>query len=260
MRCRHLCLLAASGLLAACGASTSPIVFDATTAPAPTTSTVAAATVAPTFPLASSTSTASAEVEVSPPAGGTSTIAPTTTAELPGTTVPDAPASADDPTPTSGASTGACTTPGCSGPQIVDFPSLTEVPQLGRDPVRGSGCGLADEFDNSMPDGLYFGSLSPDGGDVSFDVVCVYYGASAIDKGADDSASDFFPVNSGTRERPVPLADGFIYRVGTWAADGACVDAGPSGNADWSTAAEGTFGWLVIAGGDATGAVAMCPL
>jgi hypothetical protein len=246
-------LLAAFGLLAACGASSPQIVFDATTRPPLTTTTAPPVTVATSAPRSTTTVT----VEVSPPTDQDAT--PTTTevaGDPPGTTTP----SDDEPPATSAAPPAACATAGCSGPQIVAYPSLSEVPQLGQDPVRGSGCGLGDQFGNSMPDGLFFGSFSPDGGDVSFDVICVYYGASAIDKGADENASAFFAVNTGTRERQVPLAADFVYRVGTWTPDGQCVDAGPIGNADWAEADDGTVGWLTIAGGDATGAVAMCPI
>jgi hypothetical protein len=72
--------------------------------------------------------------------------------------------------------------------------------------------------------------------------------------------SDFFPVNGATRQRDVPLASDFVYRVGTWTADGRCVDAGPAADADWAAADGGVAAWLTIANGDATAAVAMCPI
>jgi hypothetical protein len=250
--------------LAACGSSSSGgIVFDATT---PAGSTTPPVTAIRTTTTSSASTTSSVEVSAEPPSPGSApeiqTTSPITDDDPsvdpgPGDAVGD-----DDPTTTRPAPAGsACAEAGCSGPQIVAFPTLTQVPQLGEDPVRGSGCGLSDEFGGSMPDGLYFGLLYPDGDDTSFDVMCVYYGESALDQGADDGPeSDFFPVNGSSRQRVVPLAADFVYRVGSWTPDGQCVDAGPVGNAEWNTAGDGTVAWLTITGGDATGAVAMCPL
>jgi hypothetical protein len=264
---RRVPILLAGACLAltACGSSSSSggIVFDATTPAGSTTPPIQA--LETTTTLTAST-TSSVEVSAEPPGPGISPGIPTTSPIAddepsiepgPGEAVVGA-----DPTTTRPAPAGsACAEAGCSGPQIVPFPTLTEVSQLGEDPVRGSGCGLSDEFGTSMPDGLYFGLLYPEGDETSFDVICVYYGESALDQGADDGPeSDFFPVNGATRQREVPLAGGFVYRVGSWTPDGQCVDAGPVGNADWNAADDGTAAWLTIIGGDATGAVAMCPL
>jgi hypothetical protein len=141
----------------------------------------------------------------------------------------------------------------------VAYPSLLGVPQLGVDPVQGSGCGLADEFGESVPDGLWFGLVYPSGSSMKFDVVCAYYGDSARAKRAPAAQEAFFPVNVGTRQRSVPLASDFVWRQGAIAADGSCTDTGPAGNADWSTATDGTAAWIIVDGGVATGAVAMCP-
>lgn len=255
-RVRVGALVAAAALLTACGPTTAQIVFDSTTRPAPTTSSVTplgASTTSPTVevapPLVTGSATPAASVPVTSTPLVSSPNAPDVTAD-PGTVVTD-----PDPAPAD------CATAGCSGPQLVASTTLTSIPQLGDDPVRGSGCGLAEEFGDSMRDGLYFGLLYPTGDSVAFDVICVYYGDSAVDHGANAGPeAEFFPVNTGTRDRDVPLAAGFVYRVGTWTADGQCVDAGPAGDADWSSAVDGTAAWLSIAGGDATGAVAMCPI
>lgn len=264
MRRRVLILLTcASVALAACGGASEAIVFDSTTAAVPTTP-LGTAPVAATTPGASTT--ASVAVSAEPPSGGGSSGSRTTSGpsgEEPSADAgPDDALIDDDPTTAPATATGsACAAASCSGAQIVPYPTLTEVPQLGKDPARGSGCGLADEFGTTMPDGLYFGLLYPEGDAAGFDVICVYYGDSAVDKGADPGPpSDFFPLNSATRQRDVSLADDFVYRVGSWTPDGQCVDAGPAGNAEWTAVDDGTAAWLTITGGDATGAVAMCPL
>jgi hypothetical protein len=163
------------------------------------------------------------------------------------------------PTTTAGTLT-ACDEPACSGAQLVAYPSLLGVPQLGVDPVQGSGCGLADEFGESVPDGLWFGLVYPDGNSMNFDVICVYYGDSARAKRAPAEQEAFFPVNVGTRERAVPLAPDFVWRQGVTTPDGSCTDTGPAGDADWSSASGGTAAWINVSGGVVTGAVAMCPV
>lgn len=253
MRRAHLGLLLAGALalLTGCGDSKPPIVFDSTTLAAPTT--------APSTSIPGSTSS----VAVNSPVVTSSTTTPVTagpTTEEPTTTdAAAATAVTDPPTTSSTIATEACATAGCSGPQLVPYPTLTGVPQLGDDPVQGSGCGLADPFGDSMRDGLYLGLLYPADGAVDFDVACAYYGDSAVAQGADPGASDFYVENVGTRERRVPLGPDFVYRVGSWTPDAQCVDAGPIGDADWQTAVDGTTAWLTIAGGEATSAVAFCP-
>jgi hypothetical protein len=83
------------------------------------------------------------------------------------------------------------------------------VPQLGSEPVRGSGCGANGQLGDVIPDGLWAGYVSYDGGTDTFwiDVLCIYYGQSAQQVLAGGSATivndepDYLIVNNSERRR-----------------------------------------------------------
>jgi hypothetical protein len=56
---------------------------------------------------------------------------------------------------------------------------LDAVPQLGTEPVRGSGCGADGSIGDVIPDGWWFGMVTSDGAQFGFNLACAYYGESA---------------------------------------------------------------------------------
>jgi hypothetical protein len=90
--------------------------------------------------------------------------------------VPDASA----PSPT----TAPTTAPGAPVPTglwTFDGDWLDAVPQLGTEPVRGSGCGADGSIGDVIPDGWWFGLVrSSDGAQFGFTLGCAYYGESAL--------------------------------------------------------------------------------
>jgi hypothetical protein len=145
---------------------------------------------------------------------GETTVPPTT---LPGaTTLPASstlPATTVAATSTTAADT---TTTADPGPRWT-FGGFRSVPQMGSEPVRGSGCGADGTIGEIIPDGWWLGIITADGSSrLQFDLVCAYFGGSAqplIDEclasDAGPTCNDFFdssfwPVNRNTRERAVP--------------------------------------------------------
>ena len=133
---------------------------------------------------------------------------PTTLITLPGATI----------APTMPTTTPTATSPvtASSGPRWT-FGSFRSVPQLGSEPVRGSGCGADGTIGEVIPDGWWLGMVTNDGiSQLQFDLVCGYYGGSAqplIDECLASAASatcttyfdtTFWPVNRNTRIRAVP--------------------------------------------------------
>lgn len=97
--------------------------------------------------------------------------------------------------------------------------ALREAPQLGSDPVRGSGCGLDGSIGETMPDGWWYGFTSDwNANTFQFDMACVYSGEAAqpfIDEcraGPDGDlcleygSPDFWVENRSQRTRTVPYS------------------------------------------------------
>lgn len=123
------------------------------------------------------------------------------------------------PTTTTTTSTPPATSP--AGPRWT-FGSFRSVPQLGSEPVRGSGCGADGTIGEVIPDGWWLGMVTDSGTtQLQFDLVCGYYGSSAqplIDECLASAASatcmayfdrTFWPVNRNTRARAVPKSQSF---------------------------------------------------
>jgi hypothetical protein len=67
-----------------------------------------------------------------------------------------------------------------TGVWTFDGDWLDAVPQLGNEPVRGSGCGADGSIGDVIPDGWWFGLVtSSDGAQFGFTLGCAYYGESA---------------------------------------------------------------------------------
>lgn len=227
----------------ACGSSSAPITFDDTLAP-DTTPIIEVLPVSSAFP---SVPSSSENAEASSP----STETPLDSS------VPGVPPSGLQPPPASPTTTEESS----NQSSLFPYPTLYEVPQLGEDPVRGSGCGLADGFGDDIPDGLWYGLIHA-GSRVStlgFDVVCAYYGDSALQVGALPGLEQvLYPVNSNTRIRQIDLADDFAWRAGENRPGLGCADPGPVADQPETTLPSGTASWVLVSGGEATLAITFC--
>jgi hypothetical protein len=139
-----------------------------------------------------------------------------------------------------------CATPGEIGPWTpqpqpgtgLAFPyaEFWDVPQLGAEPVHGTGCGGDGSLGDTIPDGFWYGwSSGLSGTSLQFDVGCMYHGARAeqlCDEFAADNpnygsppcwgsgADAHFLVNNSTRTRTVPLAPTFTAADAEWVDNG----------------------------------------
>lgn len=136
------------------------------------------------------------------------------------------------------------------------FGDFRSVPQMGSEPVRGTGCGADGTIGEIIPDGWWLGIVTADGSTrIQFDLVCGYFGGSAqplIDEclasEAGPTCKDYFdesfwPVNRNTRERAVQKAESMQTE--------AVGDLCNVGNETRTGGIDGDLAWLLIDGGDA---------
>ena len=151
-----------------------------------------------------------------------------------------------------------------AGTVAFDWPygDVFEVPQRGREPVRGTGCGGDGSIGDGIPDGTWYGLLSAidrTAGSLTIDLVCVFYDDAAdeiIATGIGSGPADFYVVNNSDRTRTVELHPEFTHHDAVRTDDG-CVDPGPVADA----ASDGhklTPSWLIIADGQAVFALTSC--
>jgi hypothetical protein len=152
-----------------------------------------------------------------------------------------------------------------------------EVPQLGTEPVRGSGCGANGALGDAVPDGIWNVNIGDgtgasrfwSGGTISLDMRCVYAGdagraqwntvcSAAPDADACQSQSpDWFVVNVNSRLRTMPVASAATYGVGALGSTpcpGVSLDP-TSESAPWRF----MDSWVVVSGGVVTTVIAACP-
>jgi hypothetical protein len=98
-------------------------------------------------------------------------------------------------------------------PDLWPYGDFHDVPQLGTEPVRGSGCGADGSIGEVIPDGLWAGMLSyvPDDDHWEVNLVCIYAGEQAREVIAggtanviDDDDPDYVIVDNNPRTRSVP--------------------------------------------------------
>jgi hypothetical protein len=114
------------------------------------------------------------------------------------------------------------TTPeGSSTPAGYGFDEFFDVPQLGDEAVRGTGCGGDGSIGDVIPDGWWRGFVrSWDGTTLEqstllqFDLICIY-----LEPVGDDSHVDGWAVNNNDRTRTVPIAPGFFVHGTTFVSD-----------------------------------------
>lgn len=152
-----------------------------------------------------------------------------------------------------------------------------EVPQLGTESVRGTGCGSTGGLGESIPDGVW-NVLVGDGtgGDefwtsdrITVDIRCVYSGvggqqlwnaACTADPQSDNCqqlTADWYVVNSNGRLRTIPVSPSVQYGVGALGTSPcASVTADrTAANAPWRF----MDSWIVVDRGQVTAVVTACP-
>ena len=146
-------------------------------------------------------------------------------------------------------------------PAVVDprspiwpYGAFWNVPQLGSEPVRGSGCGSQGQIGDIIPDGLWAGYVTNETTPaVEIDLLCIFTGAAAKHVVSEGTATivndepDYLVVNNSTRTRSMPAAPGSRCSTAS-SVDGECVGGvvGPH-KPDLTTA-----GWVRIDGGQVT--------
>lgn len=231
--------------------------FDSTS----TTVTAATSTI-PTSTLAVATTVAATSPpETTIPAQTTAPVDTTAATASPETAVPE---TTLPPPPQTTIPAAGCV--GCQPNYVFPYDSHISVPQLGTEPVRGTGCGADGSLGPTMPDGIWDGFIKISATSLTIDVQCVYYAASAApyvaaceaEHDADEClefGDDFWMVNNNPRTRTVPLDPGFRRRfeiVG-------CTDPGPGkGTQPQSEEQAQLDSWLIIENGKATFALTSC--
>jgi hypothetical protein len=151
------------------------------------------------------------------------------------------------------------TTPGFT--PVFPYAEFSDVPQLGSEPVRGTGCGADGSIGDVIPDGIWSGFVDPPvpGEPLTVDLLCIFTPEAApgvlsggtatilIPNGATEPDTNYLVVNNNQRERIVPAAAGIELRDAVLA-DGRCVEGAfmPAvDHADYQA-------WINIQAGEAT--------
>jgi len=276
-----LVALTAAVLLAGCStgstslsSASTPDVVESTTVPAVTTATSLDATT-------TAAATSSIPIPTSIPAAPTTVLVPTTVAgtlppettipadtTVPETTAQTAPPQTEAPEttvpPPTSAPTAGCVA--CQPNYVFAYNSHVAVPQLGTEPVRGTGCGADGSLGPTIPDGIWNGFIKISATSLTIDVQCIYYGASAApfiaaceaEHDAEDcreTGDDFWMVNNNPRTRTVPLDPGFRRRFEI----SGCTDPGPGKGSQPQSPEQSTLNsWLIIEHGKAAFALTSC--
>ncbi len=130
-----------------------------------------------------------------------------------------------------------------------------DVPQLGQEAVRGTGCGGDGSIGDVIPDGYWRGYLGRDDGtSIQFDLACVYFQPVANSTPVPDG----WLVNNKTRTRTVAKSPGFFVSGTRYQPDGsvpfvqsATVAEGGMYDGD-NIPFDGGDTWLYIENGQAT--------
>jgi hypothetical protein len=153
------------------------------------------------------------------------------------------------------------------------------VPQMGDEPVEGTGCGGQGDLPDTIPDGLWYGAVvSAAAGVLAYDVRCLFYGDLAAqlyqqhvaehgEGGSPPYIDGTWTVNNSTRTRNVPVAADFaiypaeavpIEQLPDGGVRTECrVRDGAAATADDPT--QFSEAWLAIVGGQAVWMVGSCP-
>ena len=169
---------------------------------------------------------------------------------------------------------------------VLPYINFWGVPQLGCEPVAGTGCGGDGSIGDVIPDGLWKGNIEnfdnatiESSTSLEFDLVCAYIGevgrqmfddfmAEHPDYGSPPFINGEWIVNNNERMRTVPLADGFhvtqAYGVPLEVLDDGTIEYA-CGGSDYGPRVEpsddgGIYEvWLYIDNGEAVEALKGCP-
>ena len=135
----------------------------------------------------------------------------TTTSPPPTTAAP--PTSTTTPATTAPPTTTTTTVSPPAGPYVVGTPTLGPPDPLpGSAGAPGSGCAPGA---GELPDGIWFGYVvGRDGGSITFDLACMYFGDIAYEKGAEageEVANDYFISNVNPALRTVPVGSTVVF-------------------------------------------------
>jgi hypothetical protein len=116
---------------------------------------------------------------------------------------------------------------------VWPYGSFRNVPQLGSEPVRGSGCGASGQLGPVIPDGLWAGFVTgydPASDTLGIDVLCIFEGETAqtvLTEGTIvdlvNNEPDYLVINNSTQVRTMPSGLAAII-LGEVASDGQCVE------------------------------------
>lgn len=147
--------------------------------------------------------------------------------------------------------------------RLWPYGEFWNVPQLGEEPVRGSGCGGSGQIGESIPDGLWAGFVFYDGLGVHVDLLCVFAGEDAVWAREEPTAHvindepDYLIVNNNSYIRSLPRAENIHFRNFQVDPNGRCVEAfefdaathadqfGPSERQAWVRVHNGEAAWVV---------------
>jgi hypothetical protein len=116
------------------------------------------------------------------------------------------------------------------GAPIWPYGPFWNVPQLGSEPVRGTGCGSQGQVGDVIPDGLWAGYVTNEGSPaIDIDLLCIFAGPAAqhvITEGTANIVNDepdYLVVNNNTRLRSAPAAPGIVLHDSA-PVNGECVE------------------------------------
>jgi hypothetical protein len=211
--------------------------------------------------------TVSAPPTSAPGAGGGAIT--TTTAQVAATTAP--PASAAPPSTARQSPTSPTAPPlnpstpaayAAADGAVWPFGEFWNVPQLGAEAVRGTGCGSTNSLPETIPDGLWAGYVTGHTDTtVSIDLLCIYAVANAGALPSDSAhvvldAPDYVVVNNSTRSRTMPMDSRIVLRLATRDGAGRCVDG--ESTQQWTDIAADQQVWVRIHQGAVTWIFAEC--
>jgi hypothetical protein len=218
-------------------------------------------------PSAEQTSTTADVVETLPAATTTTQSATTSTVTTTAPAVPPTQQVTTQPQPTAPPTSHANMAPAYvpSGGSAWTYGEFWNVPQMGTEPVRGSGCGGGGQIPagGQIPDGLW-AALIPSASSgppavVQLDLVCVYFDDARVGPEASVIGGNpgYRVVNNSTQVREMPMDEAIQLRLGVRDSAGRCVDG--QATTQWSDIPADRQVWVRIHDGAVSWVFADCP-
>lgn len=140
---------------------------------------------------------------------------------------------------------------------VFPYDDVGDVPQLGNEPVRGTGCGANGQVGETIPDGMWAGFVTVDGDTVGIDLLCIYTAETAqefvdLSDNVIWADVDSTIVNNNERVRTMPAASDIQLRDALFDSSSGCVEASAllpdvdhSPYAAWVNIEGGAVTWVV---------------